>query len=289
MASLPRTLATAPVKMVVAVGNALRDPLAPVRAVRDVWNAPEDQPEDFKEMTLGEHLGELQQRLVKTCLVLVPAFLIGFLLAGPLLQYMARQSKTEGGFQVLNPTGSFTIFMKVALYIAICIAFPMIFYQLFAFIAPGMTRKEKRYVLSSLPFVTFLFLAGASFAFFIAAPKAFNFLSSFQADAFKWDLVADEVISFYMTLMIGMGIAFELPALMFMLAKLKIVNAKKQKGFWRIACILIMIAAAVITPTPDPFNMMIVASPLFLLYGFGLIMAGRAERGREPKDEIVAA
>ena len=164
--------------------------------------------------------------------------------------------------------------MKVALYIAICIAFPMIFYQLFAFIAPGMTRKRKAHT-ADVPSIRHVsFPGGASFAFFVAAPKAFNFLSSFQADAFKWDLVADEVISFYMTLMIGLGIAFELPALMFMLAKLKIVNAKKQRGFWRIACILIMIAAAVITPTPDPFNMMIVASPLFLLYGFGLIMAG---------------
>ena len=283
MASLPKTLATAPVKMVVAVGNALRDPFAPVRAVRNVWNAPDDEPEDFTEMTLGEHLAELQQRLITTGLVLVPAFLIGFVLAGPLLEYMARQSKTEGGFQVLNPTGSFTIFMKVALYIAVAIAFPMIFYQLFAFIAPGMTRKEKRYVLSSLPFVTFLFLAGASFAFFIAAPKAFNFLSNFQADAFKWDLVADEVISFYMTLMLGMGIAFELPALMYMLARLGIVNAKKQKGFWRIACILIMVAAAIITPTPDPFNMLIVASPLFILYAFGLVMAGRAEKTKNSK------
>lgn len=283
MASLPKTIATAPVKMVVAVGNVLRDPLAPARAVRNVWNAPDDEPEDFKEMTLGEHLMELQQRLIKTCLVLVPAFLIGFILAGPLLQYMAHQSKTEGGFQVLNPTGSFTIFMKVALYIAVAIAFPMIFYQLFAFIAPGMTRKEKRYVLSSLPFVTFLFLAGASFAFFVAAPKAFDFLSGFQADAFKWDLVADEVISFYMTLMLGMGIAFELPALMYMLARLGIVNAKRQKSFWRIACILIMIAAAVITPTPDPFNMMIVASPLFVLYAFGLVMAGRAEKTKNGK------
>ena len=278
MSTLPRTVATAPIRFLVSTGHYLHDPLAPARSIRELWTAPDDEPEDFKEMTLGEHLAELQGRLIKTCLVLVPAFLIGFLLAGPLLAYMAKQSHTHGGFQVLSPTGSFTIFMKVALYIAIAIAFPMIFYQLFAFIAPGMTRREKRYVLSSLPFVTFLFLAGASFAFFVAAPKAFAFLSSFQSGAFKWALVADEVVSFYLTLMLGMGIAFELPALMYMLARLHIVNAQRQKGMWRIAVILIMIAAAIITPTPDPFNMMVVASPLLLLYGFGLLMAKRAER-----------
>ena len=282
MSSLPRTVATAPIRLVVSTGHYLHDPLAPVRSIRELWTAPDNEPEDFKEMTLGEHLAELQGRLIKTCLVFVPAFLIGFLLTGPLLAYMAKQSHTQGGFMVLSPTGSFTIFMKVALYIAIAIAFPMIFYQLFAFIAPGMTRREKRYVLSSLPFVTFLFLAGASFAFFVAAPKAFSFLSGFQSAAFKWALVADEVVSFYLTLMLGMGIAFELPALMYMLARLHIVNAQRQKGMWRIAVILIMIAAAIITPTPDPFNMMVVASPLLLLYGFGLLMAKRAERHFAP-------
>jgi sec-independent protein translocase protein TatC len=190
---------------------------------------------------------------------------------------------------VLSPTGGFVIYMKVGLYVGLCLAFPVIFWQLFSFISPGMTRKEKRYVASSLPFVTILFAAGASFAFFFAAPRAFDFLSSFQSNIFKWEPVADDVISFYLTLTLGLGIAFELPALMFLLAKLKIVNSTKQRNFWRIAMILIMVAAAIITPTPDPFNMLIVASPLVLLYIFGLFMARVAEgKGRNDDDDTDA-
>src|SRR6478609_3864167 len=107
----------------------------------------------------------------------------------------------------------------------------MIFYQPFAFIAPGMTTRENRYVLASLPFINLIFPAGASFAFFVAAPKAFSFLSGFQLGAFKWALVAGEEVSFCLTLMLGMGIAFALPAMMYMLARLHIVNAKKRNGF----------------------------------------------------------
>lgn len=288
MASLPRTLASVPVKVVSGVGRALRDPLKPVRDIRNLWKMDDDEPQDFGEMTLGEHLMDLRNALVRSCYAFAPAFILGVILAAPLMEYMTKQANTDR-FQVLSPTGGFVIYMKVGLYSGICFAFPVIFYQLFSFIAPGMTRKEKRYVASSLPFVTLLFAAGASFAFFFAAPRAFDFLSSFQSNIFKWEPVADDVISFYLTLTLGLGIAFELPALMFMLAKLKIVNAQKQRNFWRIAMILIMVAAAIITPTPDPFNMLIVASPLVLLYIFGLFMARVAEGRNAAKDEEKAA
>lgn len=280
MASLPKTLAAAPVKAAVAVGNALRDPLKPVRSLREIWNATDETPDEFQEMTLGEHLEELRQRLVKMCYAFVPGMLIGLFLSAPMLEYISIKAQTEEGFQVLNPTGSFTVFMKMALYIGLVIAFPIIFYQLFAFIAPGMTKKEKKYVIKSLPFVSFLFFSGVAFAFFVAAPRAFIFLSNFQSDIFKWDLVAEETISFYLTLMIGMGIAFQIPALMFMLARLGVATANKQRGMWRIAIVLILIASAIITPTPDPFNMSVVAAPLLLLYGLGILLAKRADAMR---------
>lgn len=285
MASLPKTLAGVPIKAATAVGRAVRDPLKPVRSIRDVWNAPDDLPDEFQEMTLGEHLEELRQRLVKMCYAFVPGMIIGLLFANRMLQYMASQANAEDGqFQVLNPTGSFTVFIKIAVYIGLAIAFPLIFYQLFAFIAPGMTRKEKRYVLKSLPFVTFLFFGGVSFAAFVAVPRAFDFLSNFQSDVFSWEIVADEVINFYLTLMLGMGLAFEIPAVMFMLARLGIVNSAKQRAFWRIAFVLILVAAAIITPTPDPVNMAVVASPLVVLYGVGLILAKRADAMRNKDD-----
>ena len=280
MASLPKTLAAAPMKVAAKVGRGLRDPLKPVREVREIWTADSETPDDFQEMTLGEHLEELRQRLVKMCYAFVPGFIIGFLLSSRMLGYIADQAQVDR-YQTLGPTDAFVTFMKMAVYIGLSIAFPIIFYQMFAFVAPGMTKREKRYVLRSLPFVTFLFFSGVAFAFFVAAPRAFDFLSGFQAHLFRWELVADQVISFYLQLMLGMGLAFELPALMFMLARLGIVNAKKQRDFWRFALVLIMIAAAIITPTPDPFNMAVVAMPILLLYLVGLLLAKRADAMRE--------
>src|SRR4029078_1618070 len=152
------------------------------------------------------------------------AFIAGVLLAGPLLKVIKDKANATEGIDILSPTEPFTIFMKVALYIAICIASPIIVWQLVSFLAPGLTRREKRVVYISLPFVSGLFLLGASFAFFFAAPRAFTFLSNFQSDTFQWSPNGSELIGFYLTLMIGMGLAFELPLVMFLLAQLHIVT-----------------------------------------------------------------
>ncbi len=250
--------------------NSLRHLLAPLKKVLAV---PSDEPEVFEEMTLQEHLEELRGRIVRTCLAIGGGFLIGLFLAKPLLRLIQHQAKIEGGFQILSPTEPFTDYMKVALYVAIAIAAPVILYQLIAFLAPGLTRREKRYLFTALPFVSVLFLLGAAFSFWIAAPRAFEFLSTFNRGLFIWSPRGEEVISFYLTLMIGMGLAFEMPVIMLLLSKLHILSARRMAQFWRYALVLILIAAAIITPTPDPFNMMIVAMPLLLLYGFGLVLA----------------
>jgi sec-independent protein translocase protein TatC len=263
-----------------AVGNVVRHPLAPVKsaraAIQDIWNPPPDTPEVFEEMTLFEHLDELRSRIVKSCVAFAPAFVIGLIFSKPLIALIERQAHITEGFQILSPTEPFTDYMKVALYIGLAIAFPVIFYQAIAFVGPGLTRREKRFVLMSLPFVTILFILGVLFAFFVAAPQAFGFLSTFGDGLFRWDPRGQEVLNFYLKLMIGAGLAFQLPAVMFVLAKLHILSAKKQAELWRFAFVGILFAAALITPTPDPFNMLVAASPLLALYGIGLLLARRA-------------
>ena len=263
-----------------AVGNVVRHPLAPVKsaraAVQEIWNPPPDTPEVFEEMTLFEHLDELRSRIVKSCVAFAPAFVIGLIFSKSLIALIEKQAHITEGFQILSPTEPFTDYMKVALYIGLAIAFPVIFYQAIAFVGPGLTRREKRYVLMSLPFVTVLFILGVLFAFFVAAPQAFGFLSTFGDGLFRWDPRGQEVLNFYLKLMIGAGLAFQLPAVMFVLAKLRILSAQKQAALWRFALVGILIAAALITPTPDPFNMLVAASPLLILYGLGLLLARRA-------------
>jgi sec-independent protein translocase protein TatC len=255
------------------MARALKIPKFPVKLkVPRLPNIDEPYEDVFEEMTLAEHLEELRSRIVKTCLAVGVSFVFGVLLAGPLLKVIKREANATQGIDILSPTEPFTIFMKVALYIAICIASPIIVWQLFGFLAPGLTRREKRVVYISLPFVSGLFVLGAAFAFFFAAPRAFTFLSNFQPDVFDWSPNGSELIGFYLTLMIGMGIAFELPLVMFLLAQLKIVTPKRFSKFRRYAAIIILVAAAIITPTPDPFNMMFVAAPMFILYELGIIL-----------------
>lgn len=249
---------------------------------------PEEDLDDvFEEMTLAEHLEELRSRIWKTCISLVGAFIIGLILARPALE-LVRQTANVEKFDVNDATEPITDFFKIAMYIAVAIAMPMIFYQAFGFIAPGLTRKEKRIVYTSMPFVVVLFLMGASFAFFFAIPRAFAFLSGFMTDTFDYSPQAGSIYSFYLQVALGMGAAFELPILMFLLARLGIVSPKRMANSRRYAAVLVLIAAALITPTPDPFNMLFVAGPIYLLYEIGLIFARIGYRRHRKSEPVVA-
>ncbi len=245
----------------------------------------EDYEDVFEEMTLAEHLDELRSRLVKTCVGIGIAFIGGLFLTRPLLDLVRDNANVER-FQSIESTDPITSFFKTALYIAIAVALPLIFYQIFAFVSPGLTRKEKRYVYGSLPFVVVFFLAGASFAFFLAIPRAFEFLSNFNSDIFEFAPTFGSVAAFYIQVSLGMGIAFELPIIMFLLSRLGIVSPKRMGASRRYAVVIVMVAAALITPTPDPFNMLFVALPIYLLYEVGIIFAKIAARRRKGENSI---
>jgi sec-independent protein translocase protein TatC len=246
-------------------------------------DADDDYVDVFVEMTLAEHLDELRSRLVKTCVGIGLAFIVGLFLTRPLLGIVRDNANVER-FDVINATEPITDFFKTALYIAIAFALPLIFYQIFAFVSPGMTRKEKRYLYGSLPFVVIFFLLGVSFAFFLAIPRAFEFLSNFNSDLFDYSPTYGSIAAFYLQVSLGMGIAFELPIIMFLLARLGIVSPKRMSSSRRYAIVVVMIAAAIITPTPDPFNMLFVAAPIYLLYEVGIVFAKIAARRKNQKE-----
>ncbi len=243
----------------------------------DPGNPQRDQQEDddfFLEMTLQEHLEELRVRILYSVVGILIALMAGIYFSERVLVLIADQANVPNSqIQTINPTEGFITWFKVALYIAIAIAMPLLTYQVLAFIAPGLTRGERRWLYMSMPVVTVLFVAGVAFAFFVAIPRALDFLSQFQSDIFKWDPRASDLISFYLRLMIGMGIAFELPVAIFVLSKIGVVNTRMLSRGRKIAFILVVIAAAVITPTPDPFNMMLIAIPIYLLYELGVFFS----------------
>lgn len=229
-------------------------------------------PESFEEMTLQEHLLELRNRLVYSGIAIAVGFIIGLVFSFRMLNLIERLSGV-GKLQVLAPTESFVTTMKVALYIGIGIAMPVLVFQIVRFLAPGLTRNEKRYLYRAIPFVFIMFVLGVLFAFFVVIPRGLKFLHGFGSGTYDANFRASEVVSFYMTLLLWIGIVFELPIVMYLLAKLHVMTVRMMGSVRKYAIILIMIAAAIITPTPDPFNMFLVAAPMYLLYEFGILLA----------------
>jgi sec-independent protein translocase protein TatC len=242
---------------------------------------PEEEDDEFVEMTLQEHLEELRKRIIRASLAVLGGVVVGIFFAFRVIEAVAHQAGVDTQtLQIISPTEPFTVYFKVVLYIAFAVAMPVLVYQLLQFVSPGLTRRERRAVYYAVPFVMIMFVLGVLFAFFVLAPRALDFLSTFGSSVFHWDPRAEDVIAFYMRLMMGVGIIFELPVVMFALAKIGAMSAKQFGKVRKYAFLLCMIAAAIITPTPDPFNMMLVAVPTYALYEVGILMARLA---RPPK------
>lgn len=241
--------------------------------IPDWWSAGADDPEEFEEMTLQQHLEEFRDRIIKMLIAIVPAFIIGWIFHPRVLRDIEQKSNVEGGLQTLAATDPLGISFQVSLYIALSITMPIIMYQFIAFLMPGMTRKEKKFLFSSIPFIGILFLTGAWFGYFVAAPNALEFLSNWGSDYLKWELTAQNAVTFFLRLVIGVGLGFQLPVVIFVLTKLGLVTVKQLRKWRKYAYLVLLVAAAIITPTPDPINLAVVAVPLILLYELAIIIS----------------
>lgn len=234
------------------------------------------------QMSFLEHLEELRGRLAKSVLALLLASAACFFFAKPILVFLLEPM---GDYPVIapRPTTSIGIFMRIALISGVVLATPVITYQLLMFITPGLTRRERRSLYWIIPGVTLSFLGGAAFAYFVMLPSAIPFLLGFLSDVVQPTWMVDEYIPFVLSLVFWVGVSFETPLLVYFLARLGILSSKQLISGWRVAVVAIAVLSAAITPTPDPFNMMLVMAPLLLLYVFGIFLAWIAQRQREKK------
>jgi len=223
-------------------------------------------------MTLMEHLRELRDRLVIITIALCITTVISTVFAWQLFQVLVLPL---GGRvpQAISPTETIITYFKVALIAGVVLAMPVIIYQIMRFLLPGLMPKEKRYLYVLVPSASIMFLLGVSFTAFIMLPRMVAFLMAFGSGFVEQQWTLDEYISFVTSLLFWIGLAFETPLVMFFLAKMKIVSYKTLIKNFRFAFLIVAIIAAVITPTPDPFNMLIVMVPLFGLYAFGVLLA----------------
>ena len=223
-------------------------------------------------MTIIEHLEELRQRIVKIALALAVTTALCLVFTTQIMEALLLPA---GGIKpiFLKPTEMFLTYMKVGLIAGVGLAMPVIVYQLMRFLAPGLKPEEKKWLYTLVPAATGFFVAGVSFAYFFMLPFALKYLLTFGGDLVEAKWAIGEYISFVTSLLLWVGISFETPMVIFFLAKLHIVDAKKLAGYRKYAIVGAFIAAAIITPTPDPFNQTMVAIPIILLYELGIILA----------------
>lgn len=240
---------------------------------------PEEENLDGHELRMGlfDHLDELRVRLTRAVLSLVVGMVIGIFLAVPALTFLQApycqiRYPEACEFQTLGPTGGVVAYFRVVLMLGAIIAVPMVTYQVMMFIVPGLTRKEKRFILLSIPPITVLFLVGVAFSWYILMPPALGFLEGFQPTIFRPEWTADLYLSFVTSLLFWMGVAFETPLVFFVLSLLGFVSAIGLLRQWRMAVVGTAVAAAFITPTIDPVNMFLVMGPLMGLYLISIVL-----------------
>ena len=227
---------------------------------------------DTQVMPLLEHLKELRTRLIKASIALGIAAVISFFFAKQVFIILLAPLG-DASVQALKPTESLGNYMKVALLCGVILAMPFIVYQIGRFAVPAMTKKEKRYLFLLVPGATICFVAGVAFAYYVMLPTAIPFLQGFMADIIKQEWAIGEYLSFVTSLLFWIGLAFELPLFVYFLAKLGIIDAKTLMKSFKYAVIVIAVISAMITPTVDPLNMMLVMGPLIILYLLGVLLA----------------
>jgi sec-independent protein translocase protein TatC len=191
-------------------------------------------------------------------------------------------------YQVTQSSGSFSTAINVSIIGAIIVAFPYLFWELWRFVKPALSPKEVKYARGSIFWVSLCFFAGVAFGYYLLAPFTFNFLASFQLSekvVIDYKPTIDDYTDTLTNLLLGCGIAFELPVLAYVLAKIGIISAGFLKKYFKYAVVVILVAAAIITPSPDWTSQFIVAIPLFLLYGISIILTGRVDKQRAKKDK----
>lgn len=252
---------------------------------------PVDSEPGGPPQTLLEHLNELRVRLTYAAIGVVVLTLISFFFAQYLLEFLMRPyaAATAAGasLQTLRPTEGIETYFKVSLMSGIILAMPVILFEFWRFLEPGLHKHEKRYVYVFIPSALLLFCLGIAFAWFILAPAAIYFLANFMPEVFDAQWTSQEYVSFITRLLLWIGLAFQFPIIVYFVARLGLISAKTLRDQWRVALVGVAVLAAVITPSIDPVTMLLTMAPLTVLYLLSIGLARIGERQFNRNAEVV--
>jgi sec-independent protein translocase protein TatC len=241
-------------------------------------------------MSLMEHLEELRKRIMWVVGYLIAGFIVAYIFHVRLYDYV-QKPVTDLGLQLnfTHPTDGLNLYLKTSFVGGAILAAPFILYQLWLFISPGMYQNEKKYVWPFMGATVALFLSGAWFGYRYVLPGAIKILVLQFGKAFHPILTIEDYTGFFLAVILGLGVTFELPVVIFFLALFGIVDAKFLIKHIRYAILAIFLIAAVICPTPDPIGMCLFATPMLVLYLLGVGVAFLVHPERRNRKKKVAA
>jgi sec-independent protein translocase protein TatC len=251
---------------------------------------PPPVAEEAAVMSIFAHLNELRIRLSYAAVALLIATAFSFIFADRLLEFLmqpyAASIEGEVALQTLRPTEGIETFFRVSLLAGVILAMPVILFEFWQFIRPALSKNEERYIYFFIPSALFLFLLGIAFAWYILAPAAIYFLANFMPDIFRAEWTGQEYISFVTRLLLWIGLAFQMPIIIYVVARVGLVSAVTLRQQWRVAVVGVAVLAAVITPSVDPVTMLLTMAPLFALYilSLGLAVIGERQFARSMAD-----
>jgi len=230
-------------------------------------------------MTFWEHLDELRRRLWYVLLAAVVAAVVCFCFKEQLFAIVLAPKPADMRLINVELTQQFLIHMRVALWAGLILVSPYVIYQLFAFVAPGLYRTERRMAIRAVAVGYLLFLGGVALNYFVIFPITVRFLGGYQVSAeVQNSITLGSYISVLGVMSLMMGVVFELPVLCWLLAKIGVLKAQFMRRYRRHAIVVILVIGAVITPTGDPFTLALVSLPIYLLWELSILIVKRVEK-----------
>jgi sec-independent protein translocase protein TatC len=245
-------------------------------------NSPPDAEQPSPIM---EHLNELRRRIIYSVIYFIAGSIIGFFITDRFLfQWLVSPilKIPEAHLQVLGPAEKISAYFKTAFIAGAIIAAPFIAHQVWLFLRPGLKASERRYILILIPLSLVLFIAGASFVFFIMIPTALRFLIGFDLGIeVSTDITLDRYFSFILLLIVAGGLVFQIPLVTYFLAKLGVVSSEAMASNRKYALVGTVFLAAILTPTGDPINLALLSLPIYILYELSIFIAKVAYKKQE--------
>lgn len=243
---------------------------------------PDSSPGNEKYLSIIEHIAELRVRLMVSAGVMVIATAASFYFAKDMMEFLLNPAEAaQPGFKPIQtePLEFVAAYFKISLLSALAVSMPVIVYQVIAFVAPGLTPQEKRWIIPVVVGSGLSFVAGLAFGFFVALPPAIDFLINFGEDVAEPTLRIGPYIDFVLRMLFITGITFQTPLLLMGLAKLRIVRARWLMRQWRYVVVGAFILSAIVTPTIDPITQTLIAAPIIVLYAVGTGLAFLVQPG----------